>query len=92
MLYAGRLLKLETIEIRDTERNVFYDVPELNFVVPVVLPKSPIGYAIAMNVHWELLPHRGNHAQERALVQIVHIPGGRNLVQHIKSDWKGVVC
>ena len=88
LLYAGRLLKLETIEIRDTERNVFYDVPELNFVVPVVLPKSPIGYAIAMSVHWELLPHRGNHAQERALVQIVHIPGGRNLVQHIKSDCK----
>ena len=86
--YTGRLLTLDSIEIKDTHKNVFYDAPEISFVVPVVSPTSPIGYSIAMHVHWELIPHRGNHAQERALVQIVHIPSGRRLINHIKRDCK----
>ena len=35
--YSGRLLNLENMEIKDCDRNIYYDVPELNFVVPVVM-------------------------------------------------------
>ena len=86
--HAGRLLTLDNIEIRDSEKNVFYDVPEANYLVPLVPPSSDIGYAIAMHVHWEIIPHRGNHAQERMLVQIVHIPAGRKVINHVKKDCK----
>ena len=63
-------------------------MPELNFVVPVVMLYTPISYAIVMCLHWELYAHRGNHAQQRALAQMVHIPQARAIINNIKRDCK----
>ena len=58
----------------------------VNYDRPAVLATSPIGYAIAIYVHWVIAPHCGVEYTLGKCLQYFHIIGARKQITKIRKD------
>ena len=84
--YYGRLRERSSIEHRDIEMNRFFDFTEISYIQPVGLPNDPFVYALVMDLHWRVHPHKGTHSTNRLLSNIMHIIRGGILTRTIRED------
>ena len=88
LLYTGRILPEDNVSIVGRFTHNIKDLTSMSFCVPVLDRKSPIAYAIALDVHWNhpTVNHSGVETTLRYVESIAHIIEGRKLVKYIKKS------
>ena len=86
--YVTRLTEDQPFTIKDLSMDLsFFDGTEINGVLPLVLPDSPILFAYLMYVHTNVRPHSGVEVTCREILKkMAVISGLRQLVKRVRKD------
>ena len=88
LYYNGRILSDDEVTISGRYTNSMIDLCNSTFCVPVLDKYSPISYSIVSDIHWndKEVKHRGVETVWRAVLKLVFIIEGRNVVKSYRTN------